>query len=93
MIYCIGLRMRYEPALAGPTPTIKRGSGVDADGRSYPGGWVWRSAGEARRYLTANGLAATHDVYGVRADWTRDTAPVPGEAGRRLVRDAEVVKL
>ena len=96
MIYCVGLRMKYEQAFAAAEPVIKQGRGVDRDGRSYPGGWVWRTVADARRFIAVNGLTATHDVYGVNADWDRDTAADSSAAGRetrRLVRDAEVVRL
>ncbi len=93
MIYCIGNRMKYERALAGPAPVIKQGAGTDRRGQAYPGGWVWRDAEEARRFIAANGLSATHAVYGVLADWDTDTRQGEGEEIRRLIRAAEVVRL
>ncbi|MEX0853448.1 MAG: hypothetical protein WD036_09245 [Bauldia sp.] len=93
MIYCIGRRFEYERALAGPAPVTKRGRGVDRDGRPYPGGWVWQDVEGARRFIAANGLTATHSVYGVEADWERDTEAGRGGEARRLARDAEVVRL
>lgn len=93
MIYCIGLRMRYENAFAAAAPVIKTGRAVGDDGRPYPGGWVWQSAEDARRFIAVNGLFATHDVYGVLADWERDTELGDGEQTRRLIRDAEVVRV
>ncbi len=92
MIYCVGLRLKYDKAFAAG-PVIKRGRGVDSDGRSYPGGWVWQSADDARRFIDAKGLFATHEVYGVIADWERDAEWADGEGGGRLIRDAEVVRL
>lgn len=93
MIYCIGLRLKYDKALAGANPVIKQGRGVGGDGRAYPGGWVWPSIEDARRFIAINGLFATHDVYGVLADWERDTDEGEGDRTRRLIRDAEVVRL
>jgi hypothetical protein len=92
MIFCIGHRARYEPAFAAP-PVIKKGRGVGEDGRPYPGGWVWQSVADARRFIAVNGLYATHAVYGVLADWESDTAAGEGGDARRLTRDAEVVRL
>lgn len=89
MIYCIGLTERYEAALAGPVPPMKRGAAVG----DYAGGWVWATPEEARRFIAVNGLTATHSVYGVRADWAKDTVARPGEPYRRLARDAEVTRL
>ena len=93
MIYCIGRRPEYEQAFARGAPVMKRGQGIDSDGREYPGGWVWRSAEEARRFIAANGLNATHDVFGVLADWEHDTNASQGGNARRLTRDAALVRL
>ena len=87
MIYCIGRTVRYEAALAGPAALVKRGGN---DG--YAGGWVWATPDEARRFIAINGLTATHSVYGVQADWDKDTQGIAGEPGRRLSRDAVVVR-
>lgn len=88
MIYCIGLTARYEAALAGPSAPVKRGGGAD-----YAGGWVWETVAAAERFIAMNGLTATHSVYGLAADWNRDTAAVAGESYRRLVSDAEVLRI
>jgi hypothetical protein len=93
MIYCIGMRAKYERAFAAAAPVIKRGRGVGGDGRPYPGGWVWQSVEDARRFIALKGLFATHDVYGVLADWQRDAEAGEGDVTRRLIRDAEVVRL
>jgi hypothetical protein len=92
MIYCVGNRFHYEQAFAAG-PVVKQGRGVGADGRLYPGGWVWRTVAEAERFITANGLNATHRVYGVLADWDRDAVASAGEETRRLRRNAEIVRL
>ena len=68
---------------------MKRG-GADGD---YAGGWVWETPEAARHFIAINGLAATHAVYGVKADWAKDTIIRPDEPYRRLARDAQVVRL
>jgi hypothetical protein len=93
MIYCIGLRTKYERAFAAPGGAVKLGRGTGSDGRPYPGGWVWQSVAEARRFIAGNGLDATHEVYGVLADWERDAEMTPGDHTRRLSRDAPIVRL
>jgi hypothetical protein len=93
MIYSVGLNIRYGPALASGQKVIKQGRGVDAKGKPYPGGFVFETVEDARRFLDAKGLAATHTIFGVLADWDRDTEEAPGEPFRRLTRDAEVVRL
>ncbi len=88
MICRIGLTARYEAALAGPSVPVKRGGGAD-----YAGGWVWETVAGAERFIALNGLTATHSVYGVNADWGRDTTAVAGGSYRRLSRDAAVVRI
>ena len=88
MIYCIGLTVRYEAALAGPSAPVKRGGSAD-----YAGGWVWQTIAEAERFIAMNGLTATHSVYGLTAEWDRDTEVVTGKSYRRLSRDAVVVRI
>lgn len=88
MIYCIGLTVRYEAALAGPSAPIKRGAGPD-----YAGGWVWQTVSEADRFIAMNGLTATHSVYGLDADWEQDTEAVAGKPYRCLLCDARVLRI
>ncbi len=92
MIYTVGLIEKYEPALDRGGVT-KRGPHRRADGFDDPGGWVWRTAEDARAYLAARGSLDSRRVYGVMADWERDTREVAGEPTRCLSRDAEVVRL
>jgi hypothetical protein len=92
MIYTIGIRMKYERAFAAG-PVTKRGRGTNPDGMPYPGGFVFATADEANRFLASKGLTGTHIVMGALADWDRDTAIRRGEPYRRLIRDAELVRL
>ncbi len=88
MIYCIGLTVRYEAALAGPVAPVKRGGAAD-----YAGGWVWQTVADAERFIAMNGLSATHTVYGLDADWTQDTEAAAGQSYRRLLRDTAVLRI
>jgi hypothetical protein len=54
---------------------------------------VWETPAGAERFISANGLGATHSVYGVEAHWTADTRQIAGEPYRRLARDAVVVRI
>ena len=92
MIYTVGLIAKYEAALD-KRGAVKRGPHRRADGRDDPGGWVWRTAEEARAYLAARGSLDVRRVYGVMADWGADTCEVAGEPTRCLKRDALVVRL
>jgi hypothetical protein len=92
MIFTVGLIDKYEAQIDAGT-AIKLGSGVDEFGRPYPGGWVWPTPEAAHAYLVAR--RSTHDrrVYGVVADWEKDTAVVAGQPTRCLTRNALVVRL
>src|SRR5260221_9493311 len=80
MIYTVGIRLKYERAFAAG-PVVKLGTSGD-----YGGGFVFVTAEEARRFLEGEGLAGTHIVMGIEADWNRGTKGEPGEPWRRLVR-------
>jgi hypothetical protein len=92
MIYTVGLISIYEPRLKAGT-MVKRGPGVDADGKPYKGGWVWETAEAAKAYLVERNSVSSRRVYGVLADWNTDTRVVPGEPTRCLTRHALVVGL
>ncbi len=92
MIYAVGIRLKYERAFAAG-PVTKLGKGTDASGNPYPGGFVFLTVADAARFLAERGLEGTHMIVGVRADWDRDTEEAAGQPYRRLVRDAEAVKL
>lgn len=92
MIYTVGLIDKYEAAIdAGRA--IKLGPHTRRDGRADPGGWVWRTAEEARAYLALRRSLDTRRVYGVLAEWEADTYAVAGEPTRCLRRDAQVVRV
>jgi hypothetical protein len=92
MIYTVGLIEKYERQIDDGT-AFKLPGGVDPSGKPYAGGWVWRTAEEAYAYLVAR--KATHDrrVYGVIAEWDKDTVIVPGQPTRCITRPAPVVRL
>ena len=92
MIYTVGRRLKYDRAFAAG-PVVKRGRGPNPDGTTYPGGFAFRTADEAARFLASRGLSGTHMVMGLEADWDRDTEAAVGVPFRRLLRDSPVVKL
>jgi hypothetical protein len=89
MIFCIGQRLVYERAFAAEPRVVKEGRSPEG----YPGGWVWQTREAAQEFLARNGLNFTHDVYGVIAEWETGTEQLAGEAYRRLLKPAEVVRL
>ncbi len=92
MIYCVGLTYKYDRDLA-KGPVVKRGPHTQPDGSRYDGGSVWRTAEEAKAFLVEKKTAMIRSVYGVDADWDRDTTEAPGKPYRLLLRDATIVRL
>ena len=92
MIYTIGIRLKYERAFAAG-PVVKRGRGNNPDGTLYLGGFAFETAEDATHFLASKGLTGTHMVMGVLADWERDTVAHDDDPYRRLIRNAELVKL
>lgn len=99
----MGTKKTYDAALdikaAEGKPLLKVGRGT-VKGVPYEGGSVWETRAEVQAYIdgseadpermTLRGYA----VYGVEADWKRDTVKAPGDVPwRSLKRDAIVVAL
>lgn len=94
MIYTVGVKEDYDRGIADKAAAgqrlQKRGMG-QIDGVMYRGGMVWVGREAAAQYaagVTDQVLA----VYGVEADWDRDTMDY-GEGYRRLVVDRPLVRL
>ena len=93
MTFTIGYSYSYEKgferAEKNGIPLMKVGTRED-----YDGGCVWKTEEEARKYLKENWPRLDgYNVYGVLADWERDTAKLEGEPFSRLLVDSELVKL
>lgn len=87
MLFTVGLIARYEPQLdRGAAVKLGRAEG-------YEGGWVWATAEAAQAFLVAERSVSIRRVYGVLADWEKDTQAVEGKPYRVLLRNAEVVRL
>lgn len=87
MIYTVGNTQSYEAgfkeAAAKGIPLMK-----------LDGGSVWETEAEARAYLKANSIGDAWSVYGVLAEWGKDTKITEhNTAWRSLKRDAELVQL
>lgn len=90
MIYTIGRKSVYDLHIEHNPQAMKIGRSDD-----YPGGSVWRTPEEARQYLADENLddLDDFDVYGVEADWEKDTEPSNGGPWHDLLRDARLVRL
>lgn len=83
MIYTIGHKKMYEKYFE-EIPKLKK-MGKTSD---YEGGTVWKTLQEAKEYCPED-----YEVYGVEADWEKDTEPSNIAEWRYLMVDAELVKL
>ena len=92
MIFTVGRIDLFEAGIDQDI-AFKLGPHRRSDGTADPGGWVWRTPEEARDYLALKGSLDIRQVYGVMADWDRDTRTVPGEPTHCLNRDARVVRV
>lgn len=90
MIYTIGRTEFYAPLFAEDTPRPKKLGRV----LSYPGGSVWETQAAAQAYLDEQGIAGEYSVYGVDADWEKDTAPrKDGATWNDLLRNGDLYQL
>ena len=93
MIYTVGRVEEYEPKIDAGLG-LKLGPGRrPEDGTYYPGGWVWQTAEEAMAYIEAQNAPEPRRVYGVMADWEKDTRVVLYEPTRCLNREATIVRV
>lgn len=85
MIYTIGHTESYLRYFAEqyPQPVQKLGKTND-----YPGGSVWETYKEARANCPKD-----HSVFGVLADWEKDTEINESENYRNLIKTSDLAKL
>lgn len=99
----MGTKKTYDAGLAAMArhgkPLLKAGRG-EIDGRQHEGGSVWETRAEVQAYIDGSEVDPErmtlrgYAVYGVEADWKRDTVKAPGDVPwRSLKRDAIVVAL
>jgi len=83
MIYTLGLTESYE-----------RYFKEQSEPHKAVGGSVWRTEAEVEAFKRRRPLwLSDYSIYGVEADWERDTKPVEGASWHELTRDAKLVKL
>jgi hypothetical protein len=85
VIFTIGRKLAYEAALDDPAveKPLKMGKSDD-----YVGGSVWKTPEGARKNCPPGFI-----VYGVLADWEKDTAPSKEGNWHDLLKDSEFVRL
>lgn len=88
MIFTIGHKKSYDAGLQNNGDKFKK-LGQQAD---YLGGSVWKTKKEVVSYLQNNQpRLAKYDVYGVLADFEKDTIQIPTEPFRKLLKTSQIV--
>lgn len=97
MIYTIGFKKTYSFGLSKATKDkpfrkLGRTDNLNGTGEYYGGGSVWKTKEEAEAYLRSHRKRmAGYGVYGVLANWDKDTEQLPGEPFRRLITTSLLV--
>ena len=94
--YTIGAEKSYDRALTEDSPVSKLGVRPDDD-PPYGGGWVWRTAEDARAFIASQKVPLwfTPAVYELRlpTGWDVDVSKDVEEDGvHRLLNDAIIVR-
>lgn len=89
MIYTVGNREHYLQGLAAPPP-----GGFMKLGRrgGYPGGYAFLTREDAQRRIEETG-ETQWAVFGLDADWERDTVPSQNGWWHALVNDRPILAL
>lgn len=82
MLYTLGIKSIYERYLDESPDPIKGA-----------GGFVWLMREDVEHIISHSTDSTDWGVYGVEADWDRDTAPVVDGINRELVRSVKLVRL
>ena len=88
MIFTLGKMSIYESYILNDENAAKKGRGFFEDGSYYCGGSVWKTQEETSKFLQ-EGFA----VYGVLADWEKDTEISKDGAWNDLLIDAKLIKI
>lgn len=95
MIYTVGHTANYLAAIERHGTIQKTGRiepcGALPDG--YEGGFAFRTIDEARRLLVMIGHLNDWQVFGLDADWERDTVPAADGWWHNLIRHADIIVL
>lgn len=83
MLFTIGHTKSYLQYFEEQTTPLKKGKEGD-----YPGGSVWKTKEEAQYNCPAE-----YSVFGVLADWDKDTEPSLEGTWNSLLISSELVKL
>jgi len=96
MIYTIGHTELYEQSFEGKKltsePLMKLGKTDNYNGQPYEGGCCFRTVEDAQAYIKRHGYDR-YSVYGILADWDKDTEYVEGREYNSLLINAQLVRI
>ena len=95
LIYTIGHEKNYLASIAanGPIKKLGRDGASSHKPKDYPGGYAFKTIGEAQRRIDEGYPTRGFAVFGLEADWGKDTVPSKTGWWHHLINDSEIVPL
>ena len=93
MIFTIGHKKSYLQAIAENGSIKKLGKCILTSGEPYTGGYAFLTQADAQRRIDEAYPERGFAVFGLDADWDKDTIRTDGKWWHSLLRDAEIVVL
>lgn len=95
MIYTLGHTKSYLQyyceCLKNNSKFLKLGK-QEIDGKLYPGGYAFKNLEEALQFLKDNKMTE-YSVFGLKADWSKDTENNESNVYNNLLYDSELIIL
>ncbi len=93
MIYTIGHAVSYQAAIAenGSIQKLGRDSNSSQKPKNYPGGYAFETRKDAIRRIEEAYPGRGYVVFGMKADWAKDTIPSHDGWWHNLINDSEIV--
>lgn len=82
MIYTVGNRLAYNQYFKELKEVEKAA-----------GGSVWKTFDDVATYLSRITHAGQYEIFGVEADWEKDTIDLEGASWNALTKNAKLIKL
>jgi hypothetical protein len=96
MIYTLGHTESYleyyNECLKNDSKFLKLGKKEMYEGKPYPGGYAFKTLNEALQYLEDNKMF-DYSVFGLNADWDKDTEHNESKLYNNLLNDSEIIIL
>jgi hypothetical protein len=96
MIYTLGhtesYLKYYNECKQNNSKFLKLGKKEDYNGKPYSGGYAFKTFESAEKYLKDNNMIE-YSVFGLNADWEKDTEHNLDESFNSLLYDSEIIIL